>query len=122
MQQQKIKTFNLMSEKIDEQLLFDFILDETTEEQSKRIMEKIESDEVVRNQYLQKKREFDIERYLENDLSFSEKIELEELIKKDQELREHFKLSININDFLQLMVIEEQCQNELERMNAFQPT
>jgi len=111
-----------MSEKIDEQLLFDFILDETTEEQSKRIMEKIESDEVVRNQYLQKKREFDIERYLENDLSFSEKIELEELIKKDQELREHFKLSININDFLQLMVIEEQCQNELERMNAFQPT
>ena len=82
-----------MTQRINRQMLLNFVLNEVSEKQHKCILNEIENDEITRGLYIQVKREFDIEKYLDNDMSVGERIELEELLKKDMKLKEHFVLS-----------------------------
>ena len=89
-----------MSEPIDEQFLFDFLLGDVSKDNCIRIIKEIETDEVTRNLYLKKKRELDIERYLNNDMPLREKIQLKKLLKKDPILKKQFNLRKDVNDFI----------------------
>ena len=104
-----------MLKNFSDDLILDYILGETTEEIREKISIQIETDDTVRELYLRKKREFDIERFFDGELTSEEESELLELVKSDKELRRHFKLFRDINNFLHLMIIEEEYHNELRK-------
>ena len=100
-----------------EDLILDFLLDDVSAELKEQITNQIESDETLREWYLKKKKEFDVSRYFDGELTLEEKLELEESLQSDKELREFFNLHSNINDFFKQMLIEEIFIEELEIQN-----
>lgn len=92
-----------MTQSINRRMLLDFVLNEVSEKSHKYILKKIDNDKVIRLRYLQLKRKIDVERYLDNDMPISERIEFEKLLKKDKKLRVYFDLSKDVNEFLSTM-------------------
>jgi hypothetical protein len=84
-------------------MLLDFVLNEVSEKSHKYILKRIDNDKVIRLKYLKLKRKIDVERYLDNDMPADERIEFEELLKKDKKLRVYLDLSKDVNEFLSTM-------------------
>lgn len=98
--------------KVNRQILLDFILNETTEEQQKQMLQEIRNCEIIRQWYLKVKRELDAERYINDEMSIHEKIEFEEILKVNIDLREYLDLSSEINVFLRIEAFRE-CLNQI---------
>lgn len=92
-----------MTQSINRRILLDFVLNEAPEKSHKYILKKIDSDKLTRLRYLRLKRKIDVERYLDNDMSVGERIEFEELLKKDKKLRGYYNLSKDVDEFLSTM-------------------
>ncbi|NOQ28131.1 MAG: hypothetical protein GQ564_22440 [Bacteroidales bacterium] len=93
---------------IKEQLI-NFILNDESEEyigEYEKISKVINKSSVIREVYLFEKRKYDIERYLNNEMDFGERCEIEELIKIDSRLSEHFELKKDVNKFLETALKE----------------
>jgi tetratricopeptide (TPR) repeat protein len=96
--------------------MFDFIINNVNDEQHNKIIEAINSDAVTKERYLYEKRKYDVERYLDNDMSIGERCEIEELLKINDSLYEHFELSKDVNDSLKIGIFKERLNkihNEL---------
>ena len=104
-----------MLHSINTQMLIDFILDDVSEKQHKRIVKEIKTNETVRARYLAEKRKIDVERYLSDEMYLGERIEFEELLDNDSKLKEHFELSEDINFAIDIMGITEAFEEEMEQ-------
>lgn len=92
-----------MTQSVNHQALLNFVLNEASEKHHKFIIEEIDNDKITRLKYLKVKRKIDVERYLENDMSVGERVEFEELLKKDKKLRRYYNLSKDIDRFIKAM-------------------
>lgn len=111
-----IKPFSqIMLHSINTQMLIDFIFDDVSEKQHKRIVKEIKANETIRSRYLIEKRKIDVERYLSDEMYLGERIEFEELLDNDSKLKEHFELSEDINFAINIMGITEAFEEEMEQ-------
>ncbi len=96
---------------VTKEQIVDFILNDVSEEQRDKITEAINTDSVTKEMYLFEKRKYDIERYLDEEMSIGERCEIEEQIKINPRLFEHFELSKDVNEYLQIEAFKEQIKN-----------
>ena len=97
---------------IKEQLV-NFILNDDNEEyieEYEKISELINTNSVIKDIYLYEKRKYDLERYLNNEMDFGERCEIEELFKINSRLSEHFELKKDVNVFLET-ALKDQLKN-----------
>lgn len=85
-----------------------FVLNELKGEYLEKIVNAINTNQIIREMYLLEKRQYDVERYLENEMSIGEYCEFEELLTKNPSLKEHFALSKDINVFLNVEAFRNQ--------------
>jgi tetratricopeptide (TPR) repeat protein len=95
-------------------MLIDFILDDVSEKQHKCIIEEIKNNESVRSRYLTEKRKIDAERYLSDEMFLGERIEFEDLLENDSNLKKHFELSEDINFAINIMGLTEALEEVME--------
>jgi len=88
--------------------IIDFIFNVVNKRQRNRITETINTDAVTKEMYLFEKRKYDIERYLDNEMSIGERCEIEELIKINPRLYEQFTLRKGINESIKIELFKEQ--------------
>ena len=97
-----------MQSTITQDQIISFILNDVNEEQRNKITEAINTDSVTKEMYLFEKRKYDVERYLDNEMSIGERCEIEELLKTNPRLYDHFDLSKDLNTYLQIEAFKEQ--------------
>jgi len=97
-----------MQSTITHDQIISFILNDVNEEQRNKITEAINTDSVTKELYLFEKRKYDVERYLDNEMSIGERCEIEELLKTNPRLYDHFDLSKNVNTYLQIEAFKKQ--------------
>lgn len=90
-----------------------FVLNELKGKQREKIVKAINTNEIIREMYLCEKRQYDVERYLDNEMSIEEYCEFEDLLTKKPSLNEYFVLSKDINDFLHV----EALRNQFEKIH-----
>lgn len=103
-----------------------FVLNELKGEHREKITKAINDNEIIKEMYLVEKRQYDAERYLDNEMSIEENCEFEDLIIKNPSLKEHLALSKDIDEFLNIEAFRNQfdkihyelygmdCKNELD--------
>lgn len=92
-----------MAQNINRRMLLNFVLNEVSEKHDKYILKEIDNDKLTRLRYINVKRKIDVERYLEHDMSVGERVEFEELLKKDKKLRKYYDLSKDVDRFIKVM-------------------
>lgn len=100
-----------MLNSITQDQIIAFIFNEVKEEERKKIINAINTDEITKELYHSEKRKCDAERYLDNEMSANERIELEKLLAKDPSLNGYFIMSKKINLFLGLKSLRKQLNN-----------
>ncbi len=100
-----------MQDPITQDQIISFILNNVNKNERKKIIKAINSNEITKKVYLLEKRKYDIERYLNNEMSIGERIELEDLLKNNKSLNEHFMLSKKINGSLKLKKLMDLLDN-----------
>lgn len=93
---------------VTKEQIIDFILNDIDENQRIKITESINTNTLTKEMYLSEKRKYDVERYLDNEMSIGERCEIEELLKINESLYEHFELSKDVNEFLKSEALKEQ--------------
>ncbi|NOQ24516.1 MAG: hypothetical protein GQ564_04065 [Bacteroidales bacterium] len=78
---------------ITNEQLVNFVLNTLSEEEQEMISEAIISNSEIKDRYLFEKRKNDIERYINDEMNIGERCEIEELIKMDSRLFDHFELN-----------------------------
>ncbi|NOQ27608.1 MAG: hypothetical protein GQ564_19775 [Bacteroidales bacterium] len=86
---------------ITKEQLVNFVLNNVSEAEHKRISEAINTNSVIKERYLLEKRKYDVERYFENEVTIAEHCEIEELLESNTRLQMHFELIKDLNKFLQ---------------------
>ncbi len=89
---------NLMHISITKEQLVNFICNNVNDEERKKIIEAIETSSEIKEWYLFEKRKHDVERYINDEMDIGECCEIEELIKTDSRLYDHFELNTEAND------------------------
>jgi tetratricopeptide (TPR) repeat protein len=100
-----------MQTSVTKDQIIDFIFNANSEEQRNKIMEAINTDAVTKEMYLFEKRKYDVEKYLDEEMSIGERFEIEELIKINPRLFEYFELSKDVNEFMQIEAFKAQLKN-----------
>ncbi|NOQ27847.1 MAG: hypothetical protein GQ564_21000 [Bacteroidales bacterium] len=95
---------------ITEEQLVNFVLNDVTEDEHKKISEAINTNPVTKERFLYEKRKYDVERYLNDEMDIGERCEIEELLQINSRLYEHFELNNGVNEFLQI-ALREQINN-----------
>ena len=100
---------------ITKEQLINFILNDVSEEEHKKISEAITTNPKIKERYLFEKRKHDVERYINDEMDLGERCEIEELIKKDSRLSKHFKINNgvfkdeqDVTNLKQIPITEEQ--------------
>ncbi|HAF27799.1 MAG TPA: hypothetical protein DCG75_02015 [Bacteroidales bacterium] len=93
---------------VSKELIIDFILNDIDENQRIKITESINTNTLTKELYLSEKRKYDVERYLDDEMGIGERCEIEELLKINESLYEHFELSKDVNEFLKIEAFNEQ--------------
>ncbi|NOQ25912.1 MAG: hypothetical protein GQ564_11165 [Bacteroidales bacterium] len=91
----------LKQRNITEEQLVNFVLNNVSEAEHKKISEEINTHPIFKERYLFGKRKHDVERYLENEMDIGERCEMEELLERNPRLQSHFDLNKEINHVLQ---------------------
>ncbi len=97
-----------MQNTITQDRIVAFIFDEVNDEEQEKIIHAINTDEITRGLYFFEKRKYDIERYLNNEMSIGERLELEELLMNTPLLNEHFVWNNKLNAFLRIETLRKQ--------------
>ncbi len=95
---------------ITNEQLVNFVLNDVNEEEREKITEAINTNSVTKERYLYEKRKYDVERYLDDEMNIGERYEIEELLKINSRLQEHFELNKDVSKFLQT-ALREQLNN-----------
>jgi peptidyl-tRNA hydrolase len=95
---------------VTEKQLVNFVLNNVSEAEHKKISEAINTNPVTKERYLLEKRKHDVERYIEDDVTIAERCEIEELLETNSRLQLHFELLKDINKYLQ-KGLKEQLNN-----------
>jgi len=102
---------------ISEELIVDFLHGNVSEEVKTRISKQIESDITLKEWFQERKREFDIERYVNGELTSEEESALMKLIKRDKKMQELLNLHKDVQLFLKEMTLEEGLKKELSKLD-----
>ncbi|NOQ26316.1 MAG: hypothetical protein GQ564_13205 [Bacteroidales bacterium] len=94
-------TINLKQIPITNEQLVNFIFNDLTEEEHKKISEAINTNPVTKERYLYEKRKHDVERFIDDEMDIGERCEIEELLKINSRLYEHFELNKDVIEFLE---------------------
>jgi len=97
-----------MPNSVTKSQIIDFILNNVNEEERIKIIESINTNSLTKELYLSEKRKYDVERYLDDEMSIGERCEIEELLKINESLYEHFELSKDVNEFMKIEAFSEQ--------------
>ncbi len=104
---------NISSNSINHDEITAFVLNELKGERREKIVKAINTNDIIREMYLLEKRQYDVERYLDSEMSIGEYYEFEELIVKKPSLKEYLVLSKNIDEFLNI----EAFRNQFDRIH-----
>ncbi|NOQ28400.1 MAG: hypothetical protein GQ564_23805 [Bacteroidales bacterium] len=101
-EEEQDESISLKQIPITNEQLVNFVLNDLTEEEHKKISEAINTNPVTKERYLFEKRKYDVERYIDDEMDIGERCEIEELIKMDSRLYEHFELNKDVIEFLEI--------------------
>jgi hypothetical protein len=99
---------NIYSNSITHDEITAFVLNELKGEHREKIAKAIDTNDIIREKYLLEKGQYDVERYLDNEMSIGESSEFEEVLIKNPSLKEHFALSKDIDEFLNIEALRNQ--------------
>ncbi|NOQ27117.1 MAG: hypothetical protein GQ564_17290 [Bacteroidales bacterium] len=99
---------NINTNSISHDEITAFVLNELKGEHREKIEKAINTNEIIKEMFLLEKRQYDVERYLDKEMSIGENCEFEELLIKNPSLKEHFILSKDIDEFLNIEAIRNQ--------------
>lgn len=89
-----------MRPRINRLVLLNFVLNNVSEIQHKRILKRIENNKAIRELYHEIKREIDVQRYADDEMSSEERIEFEKKMEEDPELKANYNLYKDVDGFL----------------------
>ena len=90
-----------MRTRINRQVLLNFVLNDVSEKQHKRILKKIKNNKAIREIYHEIKQEIDVQRYSDDEMPPEERIEFEKKMEKDPKLKAYYNLCKDVDGFLQ---------------------